>query len=211
MFLKCWYEFVLHGNAHFSLIFKKAVHFTGAQGTKHYILCVLLESLHVFFPLILTERVWRHGLDDGRHLNVRSKVFSDSPHASISSPSNIGGSKLTTASYVSPVGKDTTVESTGVTLNVTSLEKSNAQAYVSTLRSLDRDSRSSGHTVLPRARRLGRDTGRNTGARENLTLWSAYPCPEPASSPAGPQLKHNKQGLRLLNINVASIRINVVI
>lgn len=62
--------------------------------------------------------------------------------------------------------------------------------YVSILQSPARGSQSSGRTARPRARRLGRGTGRSRGEPEPRQLLSACPCPEPAFSPKGPQLKN---------------------
>lgn len=135
-----------------------------------------------FFPLFDSEctEAWisslrerrKPAVDDGRHLNVISRTDESqesppAPHDSISSPSNTGGSKLTTSSYVRPADRD----SHHLIQYATLLKKHNfsPQAYVSTHRSPARDSQSSGRRVLPLARRLGRGTVRSSCGRELLT------------------------------------------
>lgn len=101
-------------------------------GLKHYILCVLLERLHVFFSYFdracmkawIRTRGSQHLMMAGTWMSFsctdEGPVGPDSPHDSISSPSNMGGSKLTTSSYVSPAGKDTLLKVLATRTTVTS-------------------------------------------------------------------------------------------
>lgn len=64
-----------------------------------------------------------------------------------------------------------------------------SRAYVSTPRCPALGSRSSGRTARPQVHRPGRGTERSTSGPVPLKPWSAYPCPKPTSSPAGPRLR----------------------